>query len=121
MKKRIIQINGFRGLLMFLFIVACLIAGFVCFPAFLCMSTWNYISAHTSAVVPISFWGGLLLWGIIVVCFLITSKRRIIVGFDSAPTYINKEETAELLDTYCENPEEFEKKLEKILNKNSEQ
>ena len=41
---RIIDVNGFRGLLLFLFILVCLATGFIAFPAYLAMNLWNVLA-----------------------------------------------------------------------------
>lgn len=116
MKKRVIQINGLSGILMTLFIVTCLIAGFIAFPALVSMHVWNYF-AEKFMLNPITFLGGLLLWGIIVVCFLILNKRHLIVSF-GLPSNMSKEELSELFKrAEVENPEDILKDLE---NRNSE-
>ena len=85
MKKnvRVIQINGFRGLFLAIFIVACLVAGFIVFPAFLTMHTWNYLSVKTGSFAPINIIEGLLLWGIISLSAIIINKRKFILSFNS--------------------------------------
>lgn len=116
MKKRVIQINGLSGILMTLFIVTCLIAGFIAFPSFVCMHLWNMLAAKFM-LNSVSFLGGLLLWGIIVVCFLIFNKRHLIVSF-GLPNNMSKEELSELFKrAEIENPEDILKDLE---NRNSE-
>lgn len=79
----VIQINGFRGLLMAGGIVACLIAGFIVFPAFVMKSIWNVISAYSGAVPCISMLQGVLLWGITVVACLTFKKKGMFVEFKS--------------------------------------
>lgn len=85
MKKnlRVVQINGFRGLFLSLFIVSCLIAGFIAFPSFLTMNGWNYIAAKTGSMPLINYWQGMLLWAIIVFSLYISAKRKFIVAFNS--------------------------------------
>lgn len=80
---RVLQINGFRGLLIAFFAISCLIAGFIAFPAFLLMNAWNYLSVATSSFPAIDFAEGLLLWAIIIFSILIFNKRKFIVSFNS--------------------------------------
>lgn len=80
---KVVQINGFRGLLLAIFIVSCLIAGFVAFPALLTMHSWNYLSVRTASFPPINMIEGLLLWGIIALTSIIINKRKFIVSFNS--------------------------------------
>ncbi|MBP7211611.1 hypothetical protein KBA27_02140 [bacterium] len=83
MKKNlhVIQINGIRGMLIAGFIISCLIAGFIAFPALVAMCGWNYISDFTSFIPKINFIGGLLLWGIVAMTIYITKKKKFIVSF----------------------------------------
>lgn len=80
---RIVQIKGFRGLLLTLFIISCLIAGFIAFPGFLTMNLWNYLAAETGSFPLINFYQGVLLWAIIVFSIFIFKKRKFIVSFSS--------------------------------------
>lgn len=80
---RVIQINGFRGLFLTLFIISCLIAGFIAFPAFLAMNIWNYLAVKTGSFSSINFYGGILLWAIIAFSVFIFSKRKFIVSFNA--------------------------------------
>lgn len=113
MKKKVIQINGLHGLLLTLFIIACLVAGFVCFPAMMCTHIWNYFASKILFINNISFCGGLLLWGIIALSFFILNKKNLVVSF-SIPNNISKEELSELFKrAEIEKPEEVLKEFEK--------
>ncbi len=86
MKKnnvRVIQINGFRGLMLTFFIVSCLIAGFIAFPAFLTMNIWNYLLAKSASMPAINFSQGVLLWAIIVISAVLFNKKRFILSFSA--------------------------------------
>ncbi len=85
MKKniRVVQINGFRGLFLAIFIVSCLFAGFIAFPAFLSMHLWNFLAVKTGSMPNINLIEGILLWGIIALTFIIINKRKFIVSFNS--------------------------------------
>lgn len=80
---KVIQINGFRGLFLTLFIISCLIAGFIAFPALLTMNAWNYLSIKTGSFPSISFYEGILLWAIISFSVYIFNKRKFIVSFNT--------------------------------------
>lgn len=80
---RVIQINGFRGLLLAIFVVTCLIAGFVVFPAFLTMHIWNYLAITTGSFPLINFLQGILLWAIIIFSIYLFNKKKFIVSFNS--------------------------------------
>lgn len=85
MKKnlKVIQINGFRGIFMALFIISCLIAGFIAFPALLTMNLWNYLSIKTGSFPSITFGEGVLLWAIITFSIYLFNKRKFIVSFNA--------------------------------------
>ncbi len=80
---RVVQINGFRGLFLTFFIVSCLIAGFIAFPAFLTMNAWNYLSLKTGSFPEINFFQGILLWAIITFSIFIFNKRKFLISFSS--------------------------------------
>jgi hypothetical protein len=86
MKKnfKIVQINGLRGLLLTFFIFSCFIAGFIAFPAFLTMNTWNFFAFKIGSVPSITFYEGLLLWAIIVFSIFVFNKKRFIVSFNAS-------------------------------------
>ena len=99
MKKnnvRVIQINGLRGLLLTFFIISCLLAGFIAFPAFLTMNSWNYFALKSNSFPPINFQQGLLLWAIIAVSAYIFSKRKFIVSF-TAEEEINQNQVQRIV------------------------
>lgn len=96
---RVIQINGFRGLLMAVFVVCCLIAGFIIFPAFVSMNAWNYLSVKTGSFPVINFYQGLLLWGIIVFSVYIFNKRKFIVSIN-APQELTDEEVKDVVSRF---------------------
>ncbi len=97
---KVIQINGFRGLLLAGFIVSCLIAGFVAFPALMSMCLWNALAVKISSVPSISFIGGLLLWGIIVISFMIFNKKKFIVSFKAPNPNITDEELKQVISNF---------------------
>lgn len=98
MKKnlRVVQINGFTGLILALIIVSCLIAGFIAFPAFVIMNGWNYLSANTGSFPPINFGEGVLLWAIITFSLFIFNKKKFIVSFN-AKQELTEEEVQNVL------------------------
>lgn len=86
MKKnnvRVIQINGLRGLLLTFFMISCLVAGFIAFPAFMSMNVWNYFAVKSGSMPLINLQEGILLWAIIVLCGFVFCKRKFIVSFSA--------------------------------------
>ncbi|MDD3437647.1 MAG: hypothetical protein PHC64_10900 [Candidatus Gastranaerophilales bacterium] len=80
---KILQINGFRGLFLTLFIMSCLIAGFIAFPAFLSMNVWNYFSIKLGSFPSINFFQGVLLWAILVFSVFVFNRKKFIVSFST--------------------------------------
>lgn len=93
---KVIQINGFRGVALGLFVVSCLIAGFVAFPAFLSMCLWNALAAKVYSIPSLSFFGGLLLWGIIALSFIIFNKKKFLISFNT-PHELSEDEIKNVL------------------------
>lgn len=98
MKKnlKVLQINGFRGLLLAFFIISCLIAGFIAFPAFLTMNIWNYFAVQAGTLLTINIGEGILLWAIITFSIFIFSKKKFIVSFNSQQE-LTEDEVKEVL------------------------
>lgn len=83
-KLRIIQINGFKGILFLIGAAACLIAGFIAFPGLVLKTGWNIVSSHTGVVPSIGMLQGILLWGIMVVSYFAFKGKGFFVEFKSA-------------------------------------
>lgn len=98
MKKniRVLKINGFRGLFLFIFVICCLVAGFIVFPAVLTMHVWNYLSFKTGSILVLNFVEGLLLWAIIAFSVFLFNKKKFIVSFNSQQE-LSEEEVNEVL------------------------
>lgn len=80
-KTRIIQISGFRGFLMAVFVVTCLAAGFVAFPSIVAMKAWNFATNYI-ALPTIGIWQGVMLWAIVALTgFILNDKGRYLVSF----------------------------------------
>lgn len=93
---RVIQIKGVRGLFLTLFIICCLIAGFVVFPALLTMHIWNHLAVSTGSFPTIDFNAGVLLWAIIIFSIYLFNKRKFIVSFNSKQE-LTEEEVKEVV------------------------
>ena len=90
---KIIQINGFRGLIMAMFIVTCLVAGFVIFPGFVAMNIWNHFATY---IPQLNLYQGVLLWTIVALIGFILNKQSFSVTFAS-PKELNDEEMNALI------------------------
>ncbi|MGN0017977.1 MAG: hypothetical protein ACI37S_02940 [Candidatus Gastranaerophilaceae bacterium] len=80
---RIIDVNGFRGLLLFCFIVICLLSGFLVFPGFLAMFLWNTFIPSLVALPTINLFQGILLWAIIAFAIYMFSNHRVVIIMQS--------------------------------------
>ena len=81
--SKIIQISGLRGLLFAVFVVTCLIAGFVVFPGFGAMYLWNITMAASFSLPVINIFQGILLWLIAALIFYLTGGSQSVVQFKS--------------------------------------
>ena len=78
---KIIQINGYRGIFLAGFIVICLIAGFVLFPAKVAAFLWNYVAANYIGLPKISLWQGGLLWAMTVISIYLINNKSFSISF----------------------------------------
>ncbi len=79
---RIIDVNGFRGLVLFLFIVGCLACGFIAFPGYLAMLLWN-TAAPSIALPEINLLQGILLWAIVAFSIYMFSNHKVVIVMQS--------------------------------------
>lgn len=96
-KLRVIQISGIRGLLSAIFVVACLIAGFVGFPALMLNKLWNYLADVSGFMPYINAFQGLVLWGILALSYIIINKKqKFLVAFE--PKQPSRREIKDIID-----------------------
>ena len=50
---KIIKINGFRGIILAVFVCTCLFAGFVVFPGYVAMNIWNHFASASFPTRPV--------------------------------------------------------------------
>ena len=80
-KTRIIQISGFRGFLMAVFVVTCLAAGFIAFPSIVAMKAWNLATTYI-ALPTIGIWQGVMLWAIVAITgYILNDRGKYLVSF----------------------------------------
>jgi hypothetical protein len=82
---RVITINGIRGMLVAIFIVLGLIAGFVISPGWVCMHIWNYFMAQSGNFITMNLLQGIMLWSIIALSLYAINNKRPLIGFGSYP------------------------------------
>ncbi len=92
-KTRVIQIDGFKGLIIALFSVVCLAAGFVGFPGFVAMTVWNYFPSLPS----INLFQGVLLWIIVAISIYLVNGRKLFISFAS-PQELSEAEMNKLME-----------------------
>ena len=93
MKKNlnVIQIRGFRGLIIAGLVVTCLAAGFIGFPGLVSMYVWNWIASYSLNIPTIGLVQGILLWSILVVSYFVFRKEKVVVCVKS-PKGLSEEE-----------------------------
>lgn len=96
-KTRVIQISGFRGLVMAIFVVTCLAAGFIAFPSIVAMHAWNWL-ANYIALPVINVMQGAMLWAIVAICgFIINDRKKYLVAF-SPKTQLSEDEMRKIME-----------------------
>lgn len=88
---KIIQIDGFRGLITAAFMGVCLFAGFVIFPGFVAMYYWNKYLVNLYMFPVLNLLQGVLLWAIVAISYCILSKKGLAVSFKEAPELSDRE------------------------------
>lgn len=112
-KLRVIQISGIRGLLSAAFVVACLIAGFVGFPALVLNKLWNHIADITGTIPYINMFQGLILWAILAISYLIINKKqKYLVAFEPQP---NRREIKDIINEIKSQSADLKKETKKPL------
>ena len=72
---KIIQIDGFKGLITAAFIGICLFAGFVVFPGMVSMHLWNKYLVNLFMFPVLDVFQGVLLWGLLQLLIVYYQKR----------------------------------------------
>ncbi len=80
---KVITINGIRGILVAVFLVLGLIAGFIISPGWVCMKAWNYFFENSSVVSLMNLYQGIMFWAIIVLSLYALNNKRALIGFGS--------------------------------------
>ena len=127
---KIIQINGFRGLLAVAIIGICLFAGFVVFPGLVSMHLWNKYLVNLASFPVIDLFQGTLLWGIAAVSYFILTKGENPVSFKRVNELNNSEVNniirqakiqaqIKKLNREIQKTDKFEKNTDNLLNINN--
>ena len=94
---KIITINGMRGMIMAVFIVLGLIAGFILSPAWVCMKLWNFAFQQSNYVAAMNIYQGLILWSIIALSLYALNNRRPLIGFGISQG-LSKEQIKDIME-----------------------
>lgn len=94
---RIIQISGLRGLAFVIFVVTCLIMGFIGFPGLVAMCLWNLASTSLGILPQINIFQGVLLWVIIALSiYMISGGNQGFVAL-KRPSQLSESEIKDLM------------------------
>lgn len=117
---KIIQISGFRGLLLLVFTIVCLTAGFVVFPGFCAMFLWNHIAGMYTSIPFINLIQGVLLWAFTALSLYLASGRKVFLSFHKENELadaeikdimekIKTESKTKMINSMILNPEDIQK------------
>ncbi len=79
-KFKVIQVKGFSGLFLLIFLIGGLFCGFVLFPIWILMNGWNFIVDYTSQGPKIDLLQASLLWSILALTIYLTFKNSICIN-----------------------------------------
>ena len=88
----VIKISGFKGVIFAIFIVGCLIAGFLTFPGWACMHIWNFVAGFFDNAPQMSLIHGVLMWCIIALSIYALNQGNFCISFGGAPVHSPSEE-----------------------------
>lgn len=83
-KGRIIEIRGFKGLMLAVFAGCCIVTGFTVFPGYIAMSLWNITAKYIPDMPTMQLLHGVMLWIIIFLLWYAFSGRQfgLQIGYD---------------------------------------
>lgn len=96
----VIEINGFKGIAVALFMLCCLATGFIVFPGWLCMHVWNFVSAYFLDMPVMSLLHGSILWAILALSFYAINNKKFLISFKSVgprPRDYNEERIKQII------------------------
>lgn len=98
-KARIIQISGLRGMVLTVFIVSCLVAGFVGFPSLVMMYGWNFLGSIFD-IPQINVYQGFLLWVLAAgTIYILNDKNKYLSTMQiKAPRALTEEEFKKVIE-----------------------
>lgn len=98
-KFSVIKINGLKGMALVVFLIGCFAAGFIIFPGWICMNTWNFIASYFNSMPHMELLHGCLLWAIIALAFYALNSDIFSISFGSAtPRPLPEERIKEIIN-----------------------
>ena len=94
--KRIVQVYGFHWVLLGLFVIVGVTAGFVVFPAIVTKVIWNFCAAAIKIVPKINIFAAILLWAIIATTLYVTTKDKFAISYNRG-NKISKDEFVNII------------------------
>ena len=88
----IIKISGLKGVIFAIFIVGCLIAGFLTFPGWVCMHIWNFVAGLFSEMPEMNLLHGCIMWCIIALSVYALNQGNFSISVGGAPVSTPSEE-----------------------------
>jgi len=111
-KCTVIQIDGFRGILIVGFIILCAIAGFIIFPAWCCQHGWNFVAGYVNGMPLMELKHGALLWVIIALISYVTLFGKLKVSFVSAKDDVYRKDYVNDTEMLAELEKKIRERLE---------
>ena len=82
-KVKVVEINGFRGILVIAFAIMCAVAGFIVFPAWALMNLWNMLGTHIYNLPHMNLLHGFMLYAIFILLYFATNSHKTCFGISS--------------------------------------
>ena len=82
-KFNVIQIKGFTGIFIAIFLIGCLIEGAIFFPSKILMHSWNYIAHFIDNMPTMNLLHGVILWAIIALSTFALLKDKKPISYES--------------------------------------
>lgn len=111
-----IEIKGFRGICIFLFLVCCFLTGFCLFPGFFVMHAWNFAGNYIEELPQMNVLHGSMLWLALFLIGCVISGKKIGIGFaciDEGEDIVNSKIINELKSEIAKENETHDEKENK--------
>lgn len=82
-KIKVVEINGFRGILVIVYAIICAFAGFILFPAWSLMQLWNMLGTYIYNLPQMNLMHGFMLYAILILLYFATNSHKTCFGVSS--------------------------------------